>query len=105
MAEEHHQFNGQYGREEPITAATWFWADSGLDTGDICEQEVVRSGYNLRPRDFYEQEIIPAMQRTLKRCLNNLRMGVQLNATGRKIRIFRQTDLSERSAPEGTLRF
>lgn len=66
-----------YKRKEPITAATWFWADSGLDTGDICEQEVVRSGYNLRPRDFYKQEIIPAMQRTLKRCLNNLRMGVQ----------------------------
>lgn len=62
-----------YKRKEPITAATWFWADSGLDTGDICEQEVVRIDYNLRPRDFYEQEIIPAMQKTLKRCLNNLR--------------------------------
>lgn len=22
-----------YRRQEPITAATWFWADSGLDTG------------------------------------------------------------------------
>ena len=28
-----------YRRHEPITAATWFWADNGLDTGDICEQE------------------------------------------------------------------
>lgn len=54
-----------YRRQEPITAATWFWADSGLDTGDICEQEIVKIDYNLRPREFYEQEIIPAMQRTL----------------------------------------
>ena len=26
-----------YRRGEPITAATWLWADSGYDTGDICE--------------------------------------------------------------------
>lgn len=31
-----------YKRGEPITAATWFWADSGYDTGDICEQEIVK---------------------------------------------------------------
>lgn len=66
-----------YKRREPITAATWFWADSGFDTGDICEQEIVRIDYDLRPREFYEQEIIPAMRRTLERCLNNLRMGIQ----------------------------
>ncbi|MDR2885617.1 MAG: formyl transferase, partial [Rikenellaceae bacterium] len=27
-----------YRRSEPVTAATWFWADNGIDTGDICEQ-------------------------------------------------------------------
>lgn len=66
-----------YRRKEPITAATWFWADSGLDTGDICEQEIVRIDYDLRPREFYEQEVIPAMLRTLKRCLNNLQTGIK----------------------------
>lgn len=66
-----------YRRQEPITAATWFWADSGLDTGDICEQEIVKIDYNLRPREFYEQEIIPAMQRTLKRSLNDLQKGIK----------------------------
>ena len=66
-----------YRRKEPITAATWFWADSGLDTGDICEQEIVRIDYDLRPRVFYEQEIIPAMRRTLERCLNNLQTGIK----------------------------
>ena len=66
-----------FRRGEPITAATWFWADSGLDTGDICEQEIVRINLDMRPRDFYEQDIIPAMTRTLERCLNNLKMGIK----------------------------
>ena len=30
-----------YRRHEPITAATWFWANDELDGGDICEQEIV----------------------------------------------------------------
>lgn len=64
-----------YKRNEPITAATWFWADEGLDTGPICEQEIIRIDYNLRPREFYEQELIPAMARTLERCLINLEKG------------------------------
>lgn len=64
-----------YKRREPITAATWFWADKGFDTGDICEQEIVRIDYNLRPREFYAQHIIPAMLRTLERALNGLANG------------------------------
>lgn len=64
-----------YKRQEQITAATWFWADNGWDTGDICEQEIVKIDYNLRPRDFYNQDMLPALQRTFERCLNNLQMG------------------------------
>lgn len=64
-----------YRRNEPITAATWFWADDGYDTGDICEQEIVKIDYSSRPRDFYEHDIIPAMRRTLERCLNDIQMG------------------------------
>lgn len=45
--------------------------------GDICEQEIVKIDYNLRPREFYELEIIPAMRRTLERCLNDLQMGIK----------------------------
>ncbi len=66
-----------YRRREPVTAATWFWADDGLDTGDICEQEIVKIDYTLRPREFYELDMIPAMRRTLERCLNDLLMGVK----------------------------
>lgn len=65
-----------YRRGEPITAATWFWADSGYDTGDICEQEIVKIDYGVRPRVFYEQAVIPAMLRTLGRCLDNLQKGI-----------------------------
>jgi methionyl-tRNA formyltransferase len=66
-----------YKRQEPITAATWFWADKGIDSGAICEQEIVRIDYSLRPREFYERHIIPAMLRTLKRALNSLSIGLK----------------------------
>lgn len=45
-----------YKRGEPITAATWFWADSGYDTGDICEQEIVKIDYGVRPRVFMSKK-------------------------------------------------
>lgn len=64
-----------YKRSEPITAATWFWATEGLDEGDICEQEIVRIDYSLRPREFYLQHVLPAMLRTLDRALNDLNKG------------------------------
>ena len=64
-----------YRRKEPITAATWFWADAGLDTGPICEQEIIKIDYSKRPREFYADDILPAMERTLERCLNAIQMG------------------------------
>jgi formyltetrahydrofolate dehydrogenase len=64
-----------YRRHEPVTAATWFWANNQLDGGDICEQDIVRVDYTLRPREFYERDIIPAMLRTLERCLSYLEIG------------------------------
>ena len=66
-----------YRRVEPVTAATWFWANDKLDAGDICEQEIVKIDYNMRPREFYEQHIIPAMIRTLERALNDIKTGVK----------------------------
>ncbi|MDR2823600.1 MAG: formyl transferase [Prevotellaceae bacterium] len=64
-----------YRRNEPITAATWFWASEELDAGDICEQEIIKIDYALRPREFYELHVIPAMLRTLERCLNTIATG------------------------------
>jgi methionyl-tRNA formyltransferase len=66
-----------YRRREPITAATWFWANEQLDAGDICEQEIVKINYNLPPRTFYEQDILPAMVRTLERAIKAIATGHQ----------------------------
>ena len=64
-----------YRRREPVTAATWFWADNGLDSGDICEMEIVKIDHNVRPREFYERDIIPALCRTLARALKDIARG------------------------------
>lgn len=64
-----------FRRGDQITAATWFWADSGIDSGAICEQEIIKIDHTVRPREFYEAHIIPAMLRTLKRCLISLSIG------------------------------
>jgi methionyl-tRNA formyltransferase len=64
-----------YRRQEPVTAATWLWANERLDAGDICEQEIVKIDYTLRPRAFYEQEILPAMVRTLERAVRAVSSG------------------------------
>jgi methionyl-tRNA formyltransferase len=66
-----------YHRKEPITAATWFWANEKFDAGDICEQEIIKIDYDLTPREFYHQHIIPAMLRTLERCLNAVKIGLK----------------------------
>ncbi len=50
-----------FKRSEPVTAATWFWANEKVDAGDICEQEIIKIDHSLRPLIFYEHEIIPAM--------------------------------------------
>ncbi len=42
-----------------------------------CEQEIIKIDYNLRPREFYNEHIIPAMERTLKRCLSSIEKGVK----------------------------
>ena len=64
-----------YERKEPITAASWLWANNKLDGGDICEMEILAIDHGIRPRDYYELHVIPAMERTLERCLNAISRG------------------------------
>lgn len=64
-----------YSRNEPITAATWLWANDKMDAGDICEMEIVKIDYSMSPRQFYEAHMLPALERTLKRCLNAIAQG------------------------------
>jgi formyltetrahydrofolate dehydrogenase len=65
-----------YKRNDPVSAATWFWANNRVDAGDICEQEVVKIDYSKRPRDFYNDDILPAMLRTLERALLSISAGI-----------------------------
>lgn len=64
-----------YNRREPVTAATWFWANQGIDAGDICEQEILTIDHTKRPREFYDVHVLPAMLRTLERALTNIERG------------------------------
>ncbi len=64
-----------YRNGEKFTGATWFWADAGLDTGDICEQEVVAIP-DKRPRDFYEQDVLPVCVKLLRYAIADLQAGV-----------------------------
>ena len=64
-----------YRRHEPITAASWIWADQKMDAGDICEMEIIKIDYSVSPKLLYIGHIIPALKRTLKRCLNGIQSG------------------------------
>jgi len=64
-----------YRRQEPITAATWIWANGVLDGGDICESEILKIDYCLSPKEYYTGHIIPALERTLERCLKGISSG------------------------------
>jgi methionyl-tRNA formyltransferase len=65
-----------YARGEFVTAATWFWANAGkVDSGDICEQEIIKIDYSMTPRQFYEAHVIPALLRTLERAVDGVASG------------------------------
>jgi len=60
---------------DPVTGATWFWANDKLDAGDICEMEVVRVNHYKTFQQFYKQDVIPALLRTLERSLTAIEKG------------------------------
>ena len=65
----------QYQAGDLVGGGTWFWADAGIDRGDICEQEVILIDLSMRPRDYYEAKVIPLMVRTLQRALTGIESG------------------------------
>jgi methionyl-tRNA formyltransferase len=60
---------------ETYTGVTWFWPDAGIDTGDICEQDVLAILPGETPRDFYARAVIPAAVRTLARAIEGVAAG------------------------------
>lgn len=60
---------------DPFAGVTWFWCDDGLDTGDICEQELVAVPAGVSPGRLYYGSLVPAGARALARVLAALRAG------------------------------
>ena len=56
-------------RRERVSAATWFWADSGLDTGPVAAQELVILDPDESPGRAYHARFVPAGLRALMRAL------------------------------------
>jgi len=68
-------------RGERVSAATWFWADRGLDTGPICAQELVLLAPGESPGRAYYTRFVPAGIRALMRAL----LGIQAGSPNRLI--------------------
>ena len=60
---------------ERVSAASWFWCDGGLDTGPVCEQEVVVLDLEEAARDAYAGRFVPAALRALDRALRGVVEG------------------------------
>ena len=62
-------------RGEHVSGVTWFWAEDGLDTGQICEQESVLIDYSMSAGRNYHTRFIPAGLRALERALTGIAAG------------------------------
>ena len=60
---------------ERVSAATWFWCDEGLDTGDICEQEPVVLLPGESAGRAYHTRFCPAGLTALRRALLGILAG------------------------------
>ncbi len=60
---------------ERVSAATWFWADEGLDTGPICEQELVILAPGESAGRAYHTRFQPAALVALRRALRGVLDG------------------------------
>lgn len=86
---------------EWYTGATWFWADEGYDTGDICEQEVLRIEEGERPRSFYERAVVPAGLRMLGLILDDLEKGVVRRRPQQEEHASYEAPLPKKGVPHG----
>lgn len=66
----------QYHYKEKTGGATWFWISDGFDEGDICEQEAIPIDLEIRPRDYYNNHIIPSARRMIRRAVTDIDMGI-----------------------------
>jgi methionyl-tRNA formyltransferase len=65
----------QYKAGDIIGGGTWFWANTGVDSGRIAEREMVIIDPSVRPSEYYNKAILPLMVRTLGSVLFKLQGG------------------------------
>lgn len=59
---------------DSYTGVTWFWANSGFDKGDICEQAVIPFSIQV-PKEFYNTHVIPKGVELLKYAITDILNG------------------------------
>jgi methionyl-tRNA formyltransferase len=60
--------------DDPTCGVSWFWIDDGIDTGDIAGVvEIARPG--ARPRDLYEDTLVPLGAMLLDTLLGQFKRG------------------------------
>jgi methionyl-tRNA formyltransferase len=59
---------------DPTCGVSWFWIDEGIDTGDVAGTVEVGRPY-VRPRDLYEQTLVPLGTMLLEALLAEFQRG------------------------------
>jgi methionyl-tRNA formyltransferase len=58
------------------TGVTWFWVTEKVDAGPIAVQRAIAVPRNVRPRDLYEQELVPLGIEAFESLLRQLEAGI-----------------------------
>ena len=58
------------------TGVTWFWVTEKVDAGPIAAQRIIPIPPDVRPRDLYEQHLVPLGIEAFEEVLTSLERGV-----------------------------
>ena len=60
---------------DPTCGVSWFWIDEGIDTGDVAGKVEVARPEGVRPRDLYEETLVPFGEMLLDALLVQFKRG------------------------------
>jgi len=61
---------------DPACGVSWFWIDEGIDTGDVAGSVEVARPKAARPRELYEETLVPLGEMILDTLLGQFKLGV-----------------------------
>lgn len=61
--------------EDPTCGVSWFWIDEGIDTGDVAARVEIARPEGTRPRDLYEETLVPLGEMLLDALLTEFKRG------------------------------